>query len=417
MSAFAPGSAVLCAGWLEKSSVKGGRHTPWKERFCVLWSQGTGLSRRCEVRYYDKAWAVGDKHAPKGEIALHGATLEVGGTAKPLELTIFTAEGQASFPLRAKKPEDHAVWVDRILAAITCDGVLPPGGTRAGSGEVMEGSVVTWVNEDDDVPAGSVGVVVGFKGDSKGRPRALVKFPSGTFPLLISQLVHAVGANLDRAAHGSAAGGGPVVVDGSPRQPELEPVRHQPVQQPPPAHGLSTSQRHGNKPPVERHDNLEQPGFGGGGSSGRGGNGGSGGLMRQASAPGSSWPRSSEPAGPSGGGGGGGGGKPLLRMASLPAVSTVPAPASCDEWVEIESDDYPGHFYYQSEATQEVTWDRPAGVIKGFRGRPSAPAAQPSDSKGSGGRGGGGGGGGSGGGSGYAAWELDDDGGAGLHRI
>jgi len=44
------------------------------------------------------------------------------------------------------------------------------------------------VREDEDVPRGSVGVVTGFKSDTKGRVRAQVQFPSGTFALLLSQL-------------------------------------------------------------------------------------------------------------------------------------------------------------------------------------------------------------------------------------
>jgi len=58
MSAFGPTSKVLCAGWLKKSSIKGHKQTPWKERYCVLSTDGVGLERRCTLHYYAKAWKV-----------------------------------------------------------------------------------------------------------------------------------------------------------------------------------------------------------------------------------------------------------------------------------------------------------------------------------------------------------------------
>ena len=54
--------------------------------------------------------------------------------------------------------------------------------------------------------------------------------------------------------------------------------------------------------------------------------------------------------GPSGPGGGG----LDTSAAAAPAVAT-----GC--WTEHEAEDYPGHFYYFNEETQEVQWERPAG--------------------------------------------------------
>ena len=57
-ASFGPTAKILSAGWLKKSSVKGNRNTDFKERFCVLLSEGSGPDSRSSILYFDKPWQV-----------------------------------------------------------------------------------------------------------------------------------------------------------------------------------------------------------------------------------------------------------------------------------------------------------------------------------------------------------------------
>jgi hypothetical protein len=153
---------------------------------------------------------IGDRHEPKGEIPLRGATLEVGLgplTMKEHEFTVTTKRGGMAadasggismvggirFPLRAKNDKERSTWVEVIESVMAELAAAPTAEEGAAevvaatpkksslASQIAEGGKVTWTKANEEVPAGTVGVVAGFKSDTKSRLRVQVTFPCHTF--------------------------------------------------------------------------------------------------------------------------------------------------------------------------------------------------------------------------------------------